>query len=179
RVLLARNGVMLNIRDICKTKQSKYWRTQAEQGNHGWQRITVALIVDGLAAMDQNPEPEMNFSAVDRFLVQLTANDSINPKIPSSYFGKLKACSLINLAIWGTLATINAKCRSRVLSLLLAMATSDKQYGAHVILHHLSAVILLCPVDILCLPPHQKVIYQDGVMKKQVDGKHTVAHIFE
>ena len=45
---------MLNIRDICKTKQSKYWRRQAEEGNPGWKRITVALIVDGLEAMDKS-----------------------------------------------------------------------------------------------------------------------------
>ncbi|KAF8915913.1 putative chitin synthase [Mucidula mucida] len=79
------HGVMLNIRDICKTKQSKYWRTQAEQGNPGWQRITVALIVDGLEAMDKS--------------------------------------------VLDILATVG--------------------------------------------------VYQDGVMKKQVDGKDTVAHIFE
>lgn len=79
------HGVMLNIRDICKTKQSKYWRTQAEEGKPAWQRITVALIVDGLEAMDK---------------------------------------SVLDL-----LATVG--------------------------------------------------VYQDGVMKKQVDGKDTVAHIFE
>ena len=48
------HGVMINIRDICKTKQSKYWRRQAEEGNPGWKRITVALIVDGLEAMDKS-----------------------------------------------------------------------------------------------------------------------------
>lgn len=48
------HGVMLNIRDICKTKQSKYWRRSAEEGIPGWQRITVALIVDGLPAMDKS-----------------------------------------------------------------------------------------------------------------------------
>ena len=42
------HGVMINIRDICKTKQSKYWRRSAEEGVPPWQRITVALIVDGL-----------------------------------------------------------------------------------------------------------------------------------
>ncbi|KAI0824731.1 glycosyltransferase family 2 protein [Trametes gibbosa] len=47
------HGVMLNIRDICKTKQSKYWRRSAEEGVPGWQRITVALIIDGLEAMDK------------------------------------------------------------------------------------------------------------------------------
>ena len=79
------HGVMLNIRDICKTKQSKYWRRTAEEGSPGWQRITVALIVDGLEAMDKT-----------------------------------------------------------VLDLLSTVG-----------------------------------VYQDGVMKKQVDGKDTVAHIFE
>lgn len=79
------HGVMLNIRDICKTKQSKYWRRQAEEGMPGWQRIVVALIVDGLEPMDK---------------------------------------SVLDL-----LATVG--------------------------------------------------VYQDGVMKKQVDGKDTVAHIFE
>jgi chitin synthase len=87
KVLYSRtlHGVMLNIRDICKTKQSKYWRRSAEEGVPGWQRITVALIVDGLEAMDKT-----------------------------------------------------------VLDLLATVG-----------------------------------VYQDGVMKKQVDGKDTVAHIFE
>ena len=65
---------MLNIRDICKTKQSKYWRKSQEEGEWtsqncasarkpnsfcgftgipGWQRITVALIIDGLEPMDK------------------------------------------------------------------------------------------------------------------------------
>jgi chitin synthase len=79
------HGVMLNIRDICKTKQSKYWRRSAEEGVPGWQKITVALIVDGLEAMDKT--------------------------------------------VLDILATVG--------------------------------------------------VYQDGVMKKQVDGKDTVAHIFE
>ena len=79
------HGVMLNIRDICKTKQSKYWRRHAEEGTPGWQKITVALIVDGLEAMDKT--------------------------------------------VLDILATVG--------------------------------------------------VYQDGVMKKQVDGKDTVAHIFE
>ncbi|KAJ7283693.1 glycosyltransferase family 2 protein [Mycena rebaudengoi] len=48
------HGVMLNIRDICKTKQSKFWRRTAEEGTPGWQKITVALIVDGLEAMDKS-----------------------------------------------------------------------------------------------------------------------------
>jgi hypothetical protein len=48
------HGVMLNIRDICRTKQSKYWRKSAEEGNPAWQKITVALIVDGLEPMDKS-----------------------------------------------------------------------------------------------------------------------------
>lgn len=48
------HGVMLNIRDICKTKSSKYWRRTAEEGIPAWQRITVALIVDGLEPMDKS-----------------------------------------------------------------------------------------------------------------------------
>ena len=79
------HGVMLNIRDICRTKQSKYWRRSAEEGVPGWQKITVALIVDGLEPMDKT--------------------------------------------VLDILATVG--------------------------------------------------VYQDGVMKKQVDGKDTVAHIFE
>ncbi|PFH46163.1 glycosyltransferase family 2 protein [Amanita thiersii Skay4041] len=79
------HGVMLNIRDICKTRQSKYWRRTAEEGNPGWQKIVVALIVDGLEPMDKS--------------------------------------------VLDILATVG--------------------------------------------------VYQDGVMKKQVDGKDTVAHIFE
>ncbi|GBE80048.1 Chitin synthase 1 [Sparassis crispa] len=87
KILYARtlHGVMLNIRDICKTKQSKYWRRTAEEGVPGWQKITVALIIDGLEPMDKT--------------------------------------------VLDILATVG--------------------------------------------------VYQDGVMKKQVDGKDTVAHIFE
>ncbi|KAG8729023.1 Chitin synthase, class 2, partial [Ceratobasidium sp. 428] len=56
KVLYARtlHGVMMNIRDICKTKQSKYWKKHAEEGTPAWQKITVALIVDGLEAMDKS-----------------------------------------------------------------------------------------------------------------------------
>lgn len=79
------HGVMLNVRDICKTKKSKYWRTHAENGSPGWQKIVVALVVDGLEAMDKS--------------------------------------------VLDVLATVG--------------------------------------------------VYQDGVMKRQVDGKSTVAHIFE
>jgi chitin synthase len=79
------HGVMLNIRDICRTKQSKYWRQDSEDGKSAWQKITVALIVDGLEPMDKS--------------------------------------------VLDILATIG--------------------------------------------------VYQDGIMKKQVDDKETVAHIFE
>ena len=48
------HGVMLNIRDICKTKSSKYWRRSAEEGVPPWQKITVALIVDGIEPMDKS-----------------------------------------------------------------------------------------------------------------------------
>lgn len=48
------HGVMLNIRDICKTKKSKFWRGHAESGSPGWQKIVVALVVDGLEAMDKS-----------------------------------------------------------------------------------------------------------------------------
>ncbi|KAF8581974.1 glycosyltransferase family 2 protein [Ramaria rubella] len=79
------HNVMLNIRDICKSKSSKYWKRSAEEGVPGWHRITVALIVDGLEPMDKS--------------------------------------------VLDILATVG--------------------------------------------------VYQDGIMKKQVDGKDTVAHIFE
>ncbi|KAF8724402.1 hypothetical protein AX14_008855 [Amanita brunnescens Koide BX004] len=79
------HGIMLNIRDICKTKQSKFWRSDAEEGTPGWKKITVALVVDGLEPMDKS--------------------------------------------VLDILATVG--------------------------------------------------VYQDGVMKKKVDGKDTVAHIFE
>ncbi|KAI0032864.1 chitin synthase [Vararia minispora EC-137] len=87
KMLYARtlHHVMLNIRDICRTKKSKYWRRSAEEGVPGWHRITIALIVDGLEPMDKT--------------------------------------------VLDILATVG--------------------------------------------------VYQDGVMKKQVDGKDTVAHIFE
>lgn len=87
RILLARtlHGVMLNIRDICKSKASKFWRRSAEEGRPGWQRIVVSLIFDG-----------------------------IDP------------------------------CDKEVLDLLATLG-----------------------------------LYQDGVMKKKIDGRETVAHIFE
>ncbi|ORX38479.1 chitin synthase-domain-containing protein [Kockovaella imperatae] len=44
--------VMLNIRDICNTKASKFWRRTAEEGMPGWKRIVVTLIADGLGPMD-------------------------------------------------------------------------------------------------------------------------------
>lgn len=42
KVLYARtlHGVMLNIRDMCKSKSSKYWRQSSENGQFGWQKIT-------------------------------------------------------------------------------------------------------------------------------------------
>ncbi|ORY35547.1 chitin synthase-domain-containing protein [Naematelia encephala] len=43
---------MLNIRDICNTKASKFWRRTAEEGRPGWHRIVVTMVVDGLSAMD-------------------------------------------------------------------------------------------------------------------------------
>lgn len=87
RSLLARtlHGVMLNIRDICKSKASKFWKRSAEEGRPGWQRIVVSLVFDG-----------------------------IDP------------------------------CDKEVLDLLATVG-----------------------------------VYQDGVMKRKVDGKETVAHIFE
>ncbi|PWN43440.1 putative chitin synthase 1 [Ceraceosorus guamensis] len=87
RVLLARtlHGVMLNIRDICKSKASKFWRRSAEEGRPGWQRIVVCLIFDGIDPCDKE--------------------------------------------VLDVLATIG--------------------------------------------------VYQDGVMKRKVDGKETVAHLFE
>ncbi|TFK32302.1 chitin synthase [Crucibulum laeve] len=48
------HGVMMNVRDICNTRKSKYWRSCAEEGQPGWQKITVALVVDGLEAMDKS-----------------------------------------------------------------------------------------------------------------------------
>ncbi|KAJ7275494.1 chitin synthase [Mycena haematopus] len=48
------HGVMLNVRDICKNRRSKYWKTNAEAGQPGWQKIVVALIVDGLDNMDKS-----------------------------------------------------------------------------------------------------------------------------
>ncbi|KAJ6519374.1 glycosyltransferase family 2 protein [Mycena sanguinolenta] len=48
------HGVMLNVRDICKNRRSKYWKSSAEAGQPGWQKIVVALIVDGLDNMDKS-----------------------------------------------------------------------------------------------------------------------------
>nr|XP_019044727.1 chitin synthase [Kwoniella bestiolae CBS 10118]OCF23657.1 chitin synthase [Kwoniella bestiolae CBS 10118] len=55
KILYARtlHNVMLNIRDICNTKASKFWRRTAEEGRPGWQRIVVALVADGLGPMDK------------------------------------------------------------------------------------------------------------------------------
>ncbi|KAL7422785.1 Chitin synthase, class 7 [Cryptotrichosporon argae] len=56
KILYARtlHNVMVNIRDICNTKASKFWRRSAEEGRPGWQRITVALIADGIEPMDSS-----------------------------------------------------------------------------------------------------------------------------
>ncbi|KIR34715.1 chitin synthase [Cryptococcus deuterogattii MMRL2647] len=55
KILYARtlHNVMLNIRDICNTKASKFWRRSAEEGCPGWQKIVVALVADGLDPMDK------------------------------------------------------------------------------------------------------------------------------
>ncbi|WRT68438.1 uncharacterized protein IL334_005414 [Kwoniella shivajii] len=55
KILYARtlHNVMINIRDICNTKASKFWRRTAEEGRPGWQRIVVALVADGLGPMDK------------------------------------------------------------------------------------------------------------------------------
>lgn len=89
KVLFARtmHGVMMNIRDICKSS-SKFWNgkgAEAGQKGSGWQKIVVSLIFDGIGPCDKN-----------------------------------------------------------VLDLLATVG-----------------------------------VYQDGLMKKEVDGKETVAHIFE
>lgn len=49
KVLLARTlqGVMTNIRDICKLKGSSFWN-----GRQSWQKIVVALIFDGIEPCD-------------------------------------------------------------------------------------------------------------------------------
>jgi chitin synthase len=94
---------MMNIRDICKTKQSKYWKKHAEEGTPAWHKITVALIVDGLEPMDK---------------VRLHCNS-----IPT------RNLTLDFQSVLDILATVG--------------------------------------------------VYQDGVMKKEVDKKETVAHIFE
>jgi len=46
------DGVFSNIRDICSSQTSKFWRSCVEEGNPAWQRITVALVIDGLDEMD-------------------------------------------------------------------------------------------------------------------------------
>jgi len=88
-VLFARtmHGVMMNIRDICKSS-SKFWNgkgAEAGQKGSGWQKIVVSLIFDGIGPCDKN--------------------------------------------VLDVLATVG--------------------------------------------------VYQDGIMKKEIDGKETVAHIFE
>lgn len=55
RILLARtlHAVIDNIRDICKSKLSKFWRRLSEEGRAGWQRIVVALIFEGIDPCDR------------------------------------------------------------------------------------------------------------------------------
>ncbi|KAG0150823.1 hypothetical protein CROQUDRAFT_37815 [Cronartium quercuum f. sp. fusiforme G11] len=60
KILFARtmHGVMMNIRDICKSN-SKFWNGKggAEQGKktgEGWKRIVVSLIFDGIGPCDKN-----------------------------------------------------------------------------------------------------------------------------
>ncbi|MBW0460743.1 hypothetical protein O181_000458 [Austropuccinia psidii MF-1] len=89
KVLFARtmHGVMLNIRDICKSN-SKFWNNKSAEGGQkgtGWQKIVVCLIFDGIGPCDKH--------------------------------------------VLDVLATVG--------------------------------------------------VYQDGLMKKEIDGKETVAHIFE
>jgi chitin synthase len=52
KVLLARtlHGVMQNIRDICRIKNSKFWN----KGGPAWQKIVVCLIFDGIEKTDKN-----------------------------------------------------------------------------------------------------------------------------
>ncbi|WFD35850.1 chitin synthase [Malassezia cuniculi] len=55
RVLLARSlhGVMQNIRDICRSRSSAYWRASEENGQPAWQRIVVSLVFDGIDPCDK------------------------------------------------------------------------------------------------------------------------------
>ena len=55
RNLLTRTlySVMQNIRYICKTHSSKYWRRCTEEGHPAWQRIVVSLVFDGLDPCDK------------------------------------------------------------------------------------------------------------------------------
>ncbi|KAJ3515156.1 hypothetical protein NLJ89_g1934 [Agrocybe chaxingu] len=46
------SGVFANIRDLCTSQKSRFWRSCAGEAGPGWQRITVALVVDGLEEMD-------------------------------------------------------------------------------------------------------------------------------
>jgi chitin synthase len=52
KVLLARtlHGVMENVRDIVKLRQSKFWN----QGGPAWQKIVVCLIFDGVDKVDKD-----------------------------------------------------------------------------------------------------------------------------
>jgi len=53
---------MLNVRDICNTRTSKYWRRPSSTGSSleagggsspAWQKITVVLVCDGIGPMDK------------------------------------------------------------------------------------------------------------------------------
>ncbi|CAA7263633.1 unnamed protein product [Cyclocybe aegerita] len=46
------SGVFANSRDLCTSQKSRYWRSCAGEAGPAWQRITVALVVDGLEEMD-------------------------------------------------------------------------------------------------------------------------------
>jgi len=47
------HNIMLNVRDICKSK-AKFWRSGEEEGSAAWQKITLALVVDGFECMDKS-----------------------------------------------------------------------------------------------------------------------------
>ena len=66
KTLVARtlHGVMMNVRDIVKSK-SKFWRRTAEEGRPGWQRIVVALIFDGIDPCDKHVLDVLSTMLVD------------------------------------------------------------------------------------------------------------------
>ena len=49
------HAVMLNIRNLCKTQLSGYWRRSATaaRGIASWENITVVLLIDGHESMDR------------------------------------------------------------------------------------------------------------------------------